>query len=78
MLCLFYLVGGGLFKAVGADEFEFGDPLGGGLAGVGDDIADLAVGEVVARGEFLCGDRPIWRLLRGGGGPRLEDFAVAR
>ena len=77
MLGLPHLIGGS-FEAVGAGEVEFGDPLGGGFAGVGDDIADLAVGKVVARGEFFCGDRPIGGFLGGGSGPRLEDFAVAR
>ena len=76
MLCLPHLIGGSS-EAVGADKFELGDPLGGGFAGVGDDIADLAVGKVVARGEFFCGDRPIGGVLGGGSGPRLEDLAVA-
>ena len=51
---LFYLIGGGLFEAVLAGEFEFGDRLGGSLTSVGDDIADLAVGEVVARVSCFC------------------------
>ena len=28
---------------MGTDKFEFSDPLRGGLAGVGDDVSDLAV-----------------------------------
>ena len=78
MLCLFYLIGGGLFEAVGAGEVEFGDPLRGGFAGVGDDVSDLAVGEVVACGEFLGGDGAVRGVFGGGGGPGLEDFTVAR
>lgn len=77
MLCLSYLIGGGRFEAVGADKFELGDPLGGGFAGVGDDVSDLAVGEVVACGEFLGGDGAVRGVFGGGGGPGLEDFTVA-